>query len=82
SDPENLSREITALVNNNDDNGVIVCSRAYNYKGGTSPSAWTGSSSIYYIRKVEDSVQLIGIDSNVMGLNISTKKVGRNSRKD
>ncbi|KAH0627239.1 hypothetical protein JD844_002745 [Phrynosoma platyrhinos] len=42
-DPVIISRTMSALVNAQDDRGVILASWSGNYKGGTSPLDWTGS---------------------------------------
>jgi len=41
-----VSRNLSALVNSQDDQGVLVGNWSSNYAGGTSPSAWTGSADI------------------------------------
>uniref|UniRef100_A0A8C1L8G8 Protein-glutamine gamma-glutamyltransferase K n=1 Tax=Cyprinus carpio TaxID=7962 RepID=A0A8C1L8G8_CYPCA len=45
-DPEIVSRMVSALVNANDDNGVLIGSWKDSYEGGTSPTAWSGSGDI------------------------------------
>ncbi|NXY34124.1 TGM4 glutamyltransferase, partial [Pomatorhinus ruficollis] len=53
-DPTNVSRAMSALVNANDDNGVVLGSWSGNYIGGTSPMDWIGSVTIlqkYYKTK-------------------------------
>ncbi|XP_040209071.1 protein-glutamine gamma-glutamyltransferase 4 [Rana temporaria] len=53
-DPVVLSRKFSALVNSNDDNGVLTGNWSGNYAAGVSPTAWTGSSAIlqqYYKTK-------------------------------
>ncbi|XP_068090597.1 protein-glutamine gamma-glutamyltransferase 4 [Hyperolius riggenbachi] len=53
-DPIILSRKFSALVNSNDDNGVLVGNWSGRYSAGVSPTAWTGSSAIlqqYYKTK-------------------------------
>ncbi|KAJ7322595.1 hypothetical protein JRQ81_018882 [Phrynocephalus forsythii] len=42
-DPVIISRVMSALVNSDDDRGVLFASWSGNYQGGTSPLAWTGS---------------------------------------
>ncbi|XP_075274942.1 LOW QUALITY PROTEIN: protein-glutamine gamma-glutamyltransferase 4 [Opisthocomus hoazin] len=53
-EPMSVSRSMSALVNANDDNGVLLGNWSGNYNGGTSPSDWIGSVSIlqeYYKTK-------------------------------
>ncbi|NXJ84084.1 TGM4 glutamyltransferase, partial [Trogon melanurus] len=53
-DPVFVSRAMSALVNANDDNGVLLGNWSGNYKNGTSPMDWIGSVSIlqqYYKTK-------------------------------
>ncbi|XP_063306716.1 protein-glutamine gamma-glutamyltransferase 4 isoform X1 [Pelobates fuscus] len=53
-DPVILSRKLSALVNSNDDQGVLSGNWSGNYSAGTSPTTWTGSSTIlqkYYKTK-------------------------------
>ncbi|KAG8572673.1 hypothetical protein GDO81_012125 [Engystomops pustulosus] len=53
-DPVILSRKFSALVNSNDDNGVLTGNWSGNYGAGCSPTSWTGSSAIiqsYYKTK-------------------------------
>ncbi|XP_053323403.1 protein-glutamine gamma-glutamyltransferase 4 [Spea bombifrons] len=53
-DPVIISRKFSALVNSNDDRGVLTGNWSGNYSAGTSPTAWTGSSAIlqqYYTTK-------------------------------
>ncbi|KAJ8385678.1 hypothetical protein AAFF_G00183910 [Aldrovandia affinis] len=45
-DPVRLARAMSALVNANDDRGVLVGNWSGKYSDGTSPIKWTGSSSI------------------------------------
>ncbi|KAK9954720.1 hypothetical protein ABG768_016767 [Culter alburnus] len=45
-DPVIVSRMISALVNSNDDRGVLVGNWSDSYVGGTSPTAWSGSGDI------------------------------------
>nr|XP_006116476.1 protein-glutamine gamma-glutamyltransferase 4 [Pelodiscus sinensis] len=53
-DPVIVSRAMSALVNSNDDAGVLFGNWSGSYSGGTSPLAWTGSAPIlqkYYKTK-------------------------------
>ncbi|KFQ26560.1 Protein-glutamine gamma-glutamyltransferase 4, partial [Merops nubicus] len=53
-DPVAVARAMSALVNANDDNGVLLGNWSGNYKNGTSPMDWIGSVSIlqqYYKTK-------------------------------
>uniref|UniRef100_A0A8C3IIU4 Transglutaminase 4 n=1 Tax=Chrysemys picta bellii TaxID=8478 RepID=A0A8C3IIU4_CHRPI len=53
-DPVIVSRAMSALVNSNDDSGVLFGNWSGTYTGGTSPVAWTGSAPIlqkYYKTK-------------------------------
>ncbi|NXK53274.1 TGM4 glutamyltransferase, partial [Chauna torquata] len=53
-DPVVVSRAMSALVNANDDNGVMLGNWSGNYDSGTSPMAWIGSVAIlqqYYKTK-------------------------------
>ncbi|NXT38866.1 TGM4 glutamyltransferase, partial [Pelecanoides urinatrix] len=53
-DPISVSRAMSALVNSNDDSGVLVGNWSGNYSNGTSPLDWIGSVSIlqkYYKTK-------------------------------
>ncbi|KAJ8288266.1 hypothetical protein COCON_G00009250 [Conger conger] len=45
-DPVKLSRAMSALVNCNDDSGIVVGNWSGKYSQGTSPMTWTGSLSI------------------------------------
>ncbi|ROL45103.1 Protein-glutamine gamma-glutamyltransferase K [Anabarilius grahami] len=45
-DPVIVSRMISALVNSNDDRGVLMGNWSDSYVGGTSPTAWSGSGDI------------------------------------
>ncbi|XP_074747705.1 protein-glutamine gamma-glutamyltransferase 4 [Strix uralensis] len=54
SDPVSVSRVMSALVNANDDSGVLMGNWSGNYNNGTSPVDWIGSVSIlqqYYKTK-------------------------------
>lgn len=42
-DPIKVTREISKLVNSNDDDGVLVGRWDGEYDDGTAPAAWTGS---------------------------------------
>ncbi|KAM5136063.1 protein-glutamine gamma-glutamyltransferase E-like isoform 2-T2 [Mantella aurantiaca] len=46
NDPLHVCRALSAIVNSKDDNGVVMGNWSGDYSDGTSPSAWTGSSSI------------------------------------
>ncbi|XP_017930605.1 protein-glutamine gamma-glutamyltransferase 4 [Manacus vitellinus] len=53
-DPASVSRAMSALVNANDDSGVLMGNWSGNYSGGTSPMDWIGSVTIlqkYYKTK-------------------------------
>ncbi|KAM8967046.1 protein-glutamine gamma-glutamyltransferase 4 [Pelodytes ibericus] len=53
-DPVIISRKLSALVNANDDQGVLTGNWSGKYSAGTSPTSWTGSSAIlqkYYQTK-------------------------------
>ncbi|XP_044150376.1 protein-glutamine gamma-glutamyltransferase 4 isoform X1 [Bufo gargarizans] len=53
-DPVILSRKFSALINSNDDNGVLTGNWSGHYSAGSSPTSWTGSSAIlqnYYKTK-------------------------------
>ncbi|NXL75612.1 TGM4 glutamyltransferase, partial [Leptocoma aspasia] len=53
-DPANVSRAMSALVNSNDDDGVLLGNWSGNYVSGTSPMDWIGSVTIlqkYYKTK-------------------------------
>ncbi|KAG6924595.1 transglutaminase 3 [Chelydra serpentina] len=43
NDPKYMGRVLSAMVNGNDDNGVVLGNWSGNYSGGTSPSSWNGS---------------------------------------
>ncbi|XP_065125186.1 transglutaminase 1 like 4 [Paramisgurnus dabryanus] len=45
-DPVNVCRIISALVNSNDDRGVLEGRWAETFEGGTAPTAWSGSGDI------------------------------------
>ncbi|XP_002937793.3 protein-glutamine gamma-glutamyltransferase 4 [Xenopus tropicalis] len=52
--PVIISRKFSAMINSNDDNGVLTGDWSGNYPDGTAPVAWTGSSAIlkkYYKEK-------------------------------
>ncbi|NWU55979.1 TGM3 glutamyltransferase, partial [Dromas ardeola] len=46
NDPKYLGRVLSAMVNANDDRGVVQGNWSGNYEGGKSPSSWTGSGEI------------------------------------
>ncbi|XP_018419789.1 PREDICTED: protein-glutamine gamma-glutamyltransferase E-like, partial [Nanorana parkeri] len=46
NDPIYVGRILSAMVNSNDDNGVIVGNWGGNYSGGLSPTTWNGSAPI------------------------------------
>uniref|UniRef100_A0A8C0ECP1 protein-glutamine gamma-glutamyltransferase n=1 Tax=Bubo bubo TaxID=30461 RepID=A0A8C0ECP1_BUBBB len=46
NDPKYLGRVLSAMVNANDDQGVLLGNWSGNYEGGKSPSSWTGSGEI------------------------------------
>ncbi|XP_065610719.1 protein-glutamine gamma-glutamyltransferase E-like [Cyrtonyx montezumae] len=46
NDPKYLGRVLSAMVNANDDQGVVLGNWSGNYDGGKSPSSWTGSGEI------------------------------------
>uniref|UniRef100_A0A8B9V7L0 protein-glutamine gamma-glutamyltransferase n=1 Tax=Anas zonorhyncha TaxID=75864 RepID=A0A8B9V7L0_9AVES len=46
NDPKYLGRVLSAMVNGNDDQGVVLGNWSGNYEGGKSPSSWTGSGEI------------------------------------
>uniref|UniRef100_A0A8C2CU02 Protein-glutamine gamma-glutamyltransferase K n=1 Tax=Cyprinus carpio TaxID=7962 RepID=A0A8C2CU02_CYPCA len=45
-DPVIVSRMVSALVNTNDDRGVLMGNWSDSFEGGTSPTAWSGSGDI------------------------------------
>ncbi|XP_058619312.1 protein-glutamine gamma-glutamyltransferase K-like [Onychostoma macrolepis] len=45
-DPVIVSRMVSALVNSNDDRGVLMGNWSDSFEGGTSPTAWSGSGDI------------------------------------
>ncbi|XP_073730942.1 protein-glutamine gamma-glutamyltransferase K [Misgurnus anguillicaudatus] len=45
-DPINVARVVSAMVNANDDHGVVEGKWENSYDGGVSPTAWSGSSAI------------------------------------
>uniref|UniRef100_UPI00358FA8DA protein-glutamine gamma-glutamyltransferase K-like n=1 Tax=Myxine glutinosa TaxID=7769 RepID=UPI00358FA8DA len=45
-DPVNIVRVVSALINFNDDKGILVGKWTGNYRDGISPNAWTGSEEI------------------------------------
>ncbi|KAK9954663.1 hypothetical protein ABG768_016713 [Culter alburnus] len=45
-DPINIARVLSAMVNSNDDQGVLMGNWKDTYEGGLSPTAWSGSSAI------------------------------------
>ncbi|XP_061486153.1 protein-glutamine gamma-glutamyltransferase E-like [Rhineura floridana] len=53
NDPKYVGRVLSAMVNSNDDNGVLQGNWSGNYSGGESPSSWTGSVDI--LRRWKDS---------------------------
>lgn len=46
SSPITVSRFLSALVNANDDNGILNGNWSGTYKGGVHPNAWNGSGAI------------------------------------
>nr|XP_021325485.1 transglutaminase 1 isoform X1 [Danio rerio]XP_021325486.1 transglutaminase 1 isoform X1 [Danio rerio] len=53
-DPVIISRMVSALVNSNDDRGVLMGNWSESFEGGTAPTAWSGSGDIlrqYYSSK-------------------------------
>ncbi|XP_053103811.1 protein-glutamine gamma-glutamyltransferase E-like [Hemicordylus capensis] len=53
NDPKYVARVLSAMVNSNDDSGVLQGNWSGNYSGGENPSSWTGSVDI--LRKWKDS---------------------------
>ncbi|XP_071951688.1 hemocyte protein-glutamine gamma-glutamyltransferase-like [Antedon mediterranea] len=45
--PIEVSRMLSALINSNDDNGMLVGNWSGEYSDGTEPTAWTGSAAIF-----------------------------------
>ncbi|XP_060089479.1 protein-glutamine gamma-glutamyltransferase E-like [Heteronotia binoei] len=43
NDPKHVGRVMSAMVNSNDDSGVLQGNWSGNYRGGQNPSSWTGS---------------------------------------
>ncbi|XP_015263914.1 PREDICTED: protein-glutamine gamma-glutamyltransferase E-like [Gekko japonicus] len=43
NDPKHVGRVLSAMVNSNDDSGVLQGNWSGNYRGGQNPSSWTGS---------------------------------------
>ncbi|TRY58556.1 hypothetical protein DNTS_021863 [Danionella cerebrum] len=46
TDPVIISRTFSALVNSNDEHGVLIGNWTQNFEGGTPPTAWSGSGDI------------------------------------
>lgn len=46
NDPLHICRNLSAIVNSKDDNGVVMGNWSGEYSDGTNPSAWNGSTSI------------------------------------
>ncbi|NWI90898.1 TGM3 glutamyltransferase, partial [Pitta sordida] len=46
NDPKYLGRVLSAMVNANDDQGVVLGNWSGNYEGGKNPTSWTGSGEI------------------------------------
>ncbi|XP_073462655.1 protein-glutamine gamma-glutamyltransferase E-like isoform X1 [Aquarana catesbeiana] len=46
NDPLHVCRNLSAIVNSKDDNGVVMGNWSGDYSDGTNPSAWNGSTSI------------------------------------
>lgn len=44
--PVQVSRHLSAMVNTQDDNGILVGNWSGDYSGGVSPLKWTGSAEI------------------------------------
>uniref|UniRef100_A0A8C8S2Q2 protein-glutamine gamma-glutamyltransferase n=1 Tax=Pelusios castaneus TaxID=367368 RepID=A0A8C8S2Q2_9SAUR len=53
NDPKYVGRVLSAMINSNDDNGVLQGNWSGNYSGGVSPSSWNGSVEI--LRQWKDS---------------------------
>ncbi|XP_063003598.1 protein-glutamine gamma-glutamyltransferase E-like [Elgaria multicarinata webbii] len=53
NDPKYVGRVLSAMVNSNDDNGVLQGNWSGSYSGGENPSSWTGSVDI--LRKWKQS---------------------------
>ncbi|XP_032074303.1 protein-glutamine gamma-glutamyltransferase E-like [Thamnophis elegans] len=53
NDPKYVGRVLSAMVNSNDDSGILQGNWSGNYEGGESPSSWTGSVDI--LRKWKSS---------------------------
>ena len=49
-DPVLVAREMSALVNIQDDNGILVGNWSGNYSGGSAPTEWRGSAKILEVR--------------------------------
>ncbi|NXU55018.1 TGM3 glutamyltransferase, partial [Turnix velox] len=47
-DPRHVGRVLSAMVNANDDQGVVLGNWSGNYDGGKNPSSWTGSVEILH----------------------------------
>nr|XP_060627738.1 protein-glutamine gamma-glutamyltransferase E-like [Anolis sagrei ordinatus] len=43
NDPKYVGRVLSAMVNSNDDNGVVLGNWSGNYSGGENPGSWSGS---------------------------------------
>ncbi|KAJ6655550.1 hypothetical protein lerEdw1_005021 [Lerista edwardsae] len=43
NDPKYVGRVLSAMINSNDDSGVLLGNWSGNYSGGESPSSWSGS---------------------------------------
>ncbi|KAM5135152.1 uncharacterized protein ACMZJ9_017776 [Mantella aurantiaca] len=46
NDPAYVGRVLSAMVNSNDDNGILLGNWSGNYTGGVSPTTWNGSAPI------------------------------------